>query len=101
MNDQEIEKKIVTMIVDDALAQGYAVSVYNGGDSSEIYRSVDKDAILAACFASDSDRLLFVRRGLGLGWVEARLRQRLLRDFRLRRQRGDQRHPGPRQRLLR
>lgn len=70
MNDQEIEKKIVTMIVEEALAHDCAVTVNNGGDQNEISRSLDKDAIVSACFASDSDRLIFSRYGTRLGWVD-------------------------------
>jgi hypothetical protein len=62
MNVQErqaIERRIVTKLVEDALASGLKVSVDNGGDSYEILLSTDKDAILAEMFATDDERLVF------------------------------------------
>jgi hypothetical protein len=72
MNQQkriEIEKTIVAMIVEDALAAGYSVTLNNGGDTDELENSKDKAQILAAMFATDDERLTFHSDASRVGWV--------------------------------
>lgn len=57
----EVERLIATKIVEDALSQGYLITVDNGGDDFEITRASDKEAILENMFAADYDRLDFGR----------------------------------------
>ncbi len=54
---QEIERRIVSRIVKDALAQGYIVSVYDGCDFA-IKRSSHYSAIMAAIMSTDEDTLI-------------------------------------------
>jgi hypothetical protein len=54
---QPWEIETLEAVVDAALAKGWLISVYNGGDTSEIFRSNDRAAILDACGASDDDML--------------------------------------------
>lgn len=69
---QEIERKIVEKLVDDALARGLLVTV-DYGMSQGATRSTDKAQIMGALFACDEERIRFhevisgVRRVLG--WV--------------------------------
>ena len=53
----DIEKQIVTCIVDTALAKGYRVSVYDG-EAYPIKQSTDRTAILKELFACDDEWLI-------------------------------------------
>ncbi len=66
---QLVEKEIVTAVVKQALAAGFALSVNNGGDEMEIEDVMDESAVLAAMFATDEDLLYFSKEGKDLGWV--------------------------------
>jgi hypothetical protein len=55
---QEIERKIAARIVDDALAAGYTVEVFDG-EELVLKDSRDREAILAAMFSTDEDTLFF------------------------------------------
>lgn len=65
-----VEREIVTMIIDDALAAGYEIAVDNGGDGFE-YRGTDKARITDHTFAADDARLYLFRPGekKSVGWV--------------------------------
>ena len=63
-----VEKAIAERIVDDALAQGYTVSV-NDSEVWTLNNSTDKAAIMAAMFTSDADQLSFGMYGTDQGWV--------------------------------
>lgn len=54
----EIDQRIITAMVDDVLAAGLSITVYDGEDYA-IRRSADKDAILASLAATDGDTLYF------------------------------------------
>ena len=57
---QMVEKEIYTKVIDVLLAAGFALSVYNSGGENneyEIERSQDREAILAAMYLTDEDRL--------------------------------------------
>lgn len=62
---QGVERAIVSRIVDDLLARGYALSVdYGDGDPDyEVARSRDRSAVLGALFACDEERLFVHREG--------------------------------------
>jgi hypothetical protein len=56
---QEIERRIVRRLVQDALDAGYRLSVNNGGDEDEIAPTDNKQEILEALFATDSEHLQY------------------------------------------
>lgn len=58
MNIQEIEKKILELIVDNALKLGYVISVYDGGETTVI-KSEDRAKILDALMTTDEDVMRF------------------------------------------
>ena len=68
---QAIEREIATQVVKDALANGFEISVDNGGEDDEISRSTDESAVLAAMFLADDDHLYFYkpREEQAEGWV--------------------------------
>lgn len=53
-----IERKIVSRIVKDALAKGYTVSVYDGEEYA-LKRGTAYKQIMEACFSTDEDTLVF------------------------------------------
>ncbi|MEH2517386.1 hypothetical protein V1279_002959 [Bradyrhizobium sp. AZCC 1610] len=68
MEVQEIERQIARRIIDDALAAGFAIDVYDGGDFA-IEKSTDADAIFSAMFSTDDDRLYMHKDGKQVGSV--------------------------------
>ena len=62
--EMDIEMKIATQIVDDALAAGYALSVQDGEEIT-VTRSKDRAEILGALRTTDHDRLFIHGDG---GW---------------------------------
>jgi len=66
---QKIEKKIARKFVKVALANGYTISVDNGGDECELENSTDLRKIMAAMFATDEEHLLLTKDGKRVGWV--------------------------------
>jgi len=66
---QEIERKIVTQIITDALAKGYTLGV-NDGEEITLERCNDPETILKALFTTDDDWLLvYAADGKRIGWV--------------------------------
>jgi hypothetical protein len=66
---QAIEKKIVSIIVTDALAQGYTVAIDNGGDEPTDKMS-DFKTIMAETMHTDEEALRFFdRNGVYIGSV--------------------------------
>lgn len=65
---QEIERKIYSRIVKDALADGYGVSVYDGEEYA-LKNSTSYKEIMDAGFSTDQDALVFVKNGDRVGWV--------------------------------
>src|SRR5262249_6577904 len=66
---RELEERIASVIIEDALAAGYLLSVYDGEDYV-LVRSKDKVAVLAAMFSTDEDYLVVYRPGQRrAGWV--------------------------------
>ena len=66
---QKLERQIVTKIVDDALAAGYALSVDNGGDGFEIAMSTERQAVLDVLFQTDEERLVLSKEQKIIGSV--------------------------------
>lgn len=56
------ETRVAKMIVNEALRQGYALSLYNGGDGAEIEKSTDGPALIKELCASDEDMLWFYKK---------------------------------------
>lgn len=52
------EQDVCIELVRELIAQGYRISVDNGGDSYEIEDSIDLDAVTAEMFATDDEVLL-------------------------------------------
>lgn len=67
---QELERRIATQVVKDALAAGYVLVVDNGGDEPD-YKGTDETACLSAMFATDDERLYLFKPGgkWADGWV--------------------------------
>jgi len=67
---QDIERKIYSRIVKDALASGYGVSVdYGDEDELALYNSTNYKEIMDAGFSTDQDTLIFVKNDKDVGWV--------------------------------
>lgn len=68
---QNIERRIVRMVVRCLLADGYLLNVDNGGDGYEIPWSADEKTVLAAMFATDEEHLVARKEGrvATAGWV--------------------------------
>jgi hypothetical protein len=65
-----IEQSIVVMLVNDLLAAGLTISVWNGGDEAEIEDSNNAEAIFAELAASDQDELCMRdASGCYAGWI--------------------------------
>ncbi len=68
----QIDRTIIEQVIDDAVAQGFEISVF---DCEEITlrRSTDKAAITAALCTTDDDHLYFYRPGVkerqGWAWL--------------------------------
>ncbi|BAR61882.1 hypothetical protein NK6_8735 [Bradyrhizobium diazoefficiens] len=58
METNEMERKIARQIIDDGIAAGYTIDVYDG-EETVLKRSIDPEAIIAAMFSTDSDMLIF------------------------------------------
>jgi hypothetical protein len=66
---QEVERKIASKVITDALAAGYALTIDNGGDNEEFSPTTDKDKILSEMFATDDEKLIFYKDGKCVGFV--------------------------------
>jgi hypothetical protein len=66
---QDMERQIVSRIVDDALTGGFSLSVDNGGDGFEITESTDRQAVIDALFQTDEERLVLLKNGKIVGSV--------------------------------
>ncbi|WP_315740037.1 MULTISPECIES: hypothetical protein [unclassified Bradyrhizobium] len=67
MDNEKIERQIAEKMVDDALAAGYTIDVWDGGDFP-LKQSSDREAILKAMFSTDEDRLYLTKDGK-TAWV--------------------------------
>ncbi|MHC2552434.1 hypothetical protein ACVJ6Q_003729 [Bradyrhizobium elkanii] len=68
METNEMERKIARQIIDDGLAAGYTIDVYDG-EETVLKRSTDPEAIIGAMFSTDSDMLIFHEGGRRQGSV--------------------------------
>jgi hypothetical protein len=67
MKRQDVERKIARKIIEDAIAAGYTIDVFDGEDYP-LKDSADVEAILGAMFSTDDDRL-YLCKGKSVGWV--------------------------------
>jgi hypothetical protein len=63
------EKLIVGKLVADLLAAGLTITIWNGGETSEIEDCTDAAKIFAELSASDQDELTMEREGQYAGWI--------------------------------
>lgn len=63
------EKAIVGRLVTDLLAAGLTVTIWNGGETSEIEDCTDAAKIFAELAASDQDELTLEKDGQYAGWI--------------------------------
>lgn len=64
----QIEKEIVLKILEDASRAGYAITVYDGGETV-IEKSENKEAVFAEMYSTDEDTLIFDQGDRQIGWV--------------------------------
>lgn len=64
---QEVERKIISKLIDDALEAGFNIDV-NDGEETTLEHSTNREAILAAMFTTDEDWIV-LHRGELRGWV--------------------------------
>jgi hypothetical protein len=65
---REVETKIASALIDDGIAAGYTISVYDG-EETVLTHSTDKEAILSAMFSTDEDILIFAKHNKRVGYV--------------------------------
>ncbi|WP_316173616.1 MULTISPECIES: hypothetical protein [unclassified Bradyrhizobium] len=63
MSTLDLEKRIADRVISDALAAGYTIDVYDGGETT-LKRCYSKRQVLEAMFSTDCDVLTF-RTGPG------------------------------------
>lgn len=56
----QMENEIIRVVVDSALAEGFCLSVWDGGEMA-VRRSTNADEIIAALKATDADTLHYYR----------------------------------------
>lgn len=75
---QRVEREIASRLIKDAIAAGYSINVYNGGEMKENGSdmelpkpSVKAKEILGAMFATDDEKLYLFKPGKKdwFGWV--------------------------------
>lgn len=67
MTDHEIEMKIVESLINDALAEGWPISVQDGEEIT-VTRSIDKAEIVDALATTDYDHLI-IHTGDAQCWI--------------------------------
>ncbi|WP_316200995.1 MULTISPECIES: hypothetical protein [unclassified Bradyrhizobium] len=67
MDNEKIERQIAEKVIDDALAAGYTIDVFDG-EEFPLKQSTDREAILKAMFSTEEDRLYLTKDGKR-GWV--------------------------------
>ncbi|MGJ4945157.1 hypothetical protein ACQR1W_31670 [Bradyrhizobium sp. HKCCYLS1011] len=67
MDNEKIERQIAEKVVDDALAAGYTIDVWDG-EEFPLKKSSDREEILKAMFSTDEDKLYLTKDGKR-GWV--------------------------------
>lgn len=67
---KRMEKTIARRVILDAIAAGYTLNVYNGGETDELPEPSNKvRTILGAMFGTDEEHLIFFKEGKRKGWV--------------------------------
>lgn len=65
---QDMERRIVSKIIDVVLDNDYTISI-DSGDDIAICQSSDKEDILAAMFSTDEDKILLYKDGKSKGYI--------------------------------
>lgn len=65
---QELEKRIATEVINEALRMGHAISVNDGEETTLTHSRIAGD-ILAAMFTTDEDWLFIMDGVKDIGWV--------------------------------
>lgn len=68
INRQKIERRVIRAFVRSALADGCAISVYDGGDFC-LKRSTSEKEIMGAIMSTDEDSLVVSKDGKRIGSV--------------------------------
>jgi hypothetical protein len=68
MKVEEAERKIARKVIDDAIAAGHTIDVFDG-EAVVVKRSTNADQLIAAMFSTDSDTLIIHKDGKRLGTV--------------------------------
>lgn len=70
MNNSDMEKAIALQLVTDAIAAGYTIDVWNGGDEAEATRLDNVAAVTKELMHTDEDKLVIRKAdGQAIGWV--------------------------------
>jgi hypothetical protein len=64
---QAIEKRIVEAVVDEALKQGYELSVDDGEETHPA--TTERAKVIDAIMETDEDYLTLLKNGVEIGWV--------------------------------
>ena len=62
-----VEKEIASALIDEALAAGYDISVFEG--EYALKHSINREEILASMFSVDDEHLVMYKDGKKIGWV--------------------------------
>lgn len=65
---QAIEIEILTAVVDEALRQGFSISVYDGGE--HFTATTDRATLLDQLFNTDEDVIFLYQNNEQIGWVK-------------------------------
>jgi hypothetical protein len=68
MKREEVERRIARRIIDDALAAGYSIDLFDG-EEVVLHKGTNADAIMAGMFSSDDDMLFLHKDGKRIGSV--------------------------------
>jgi hypothetical protein len=68
MKIQEAERKIARKFIDDAIAAGHTIDVFDG-EAVALKGSADADKIIGAMFSTDSDSLIIKKENKRVGSV--------------------------------
>lgn len=67
-NRMRMERRIVTFMLEDAIKQGFALSVFNGEEVT-VKKSTNATELWEACRSVDEESILFYKDGVRVGHV--------------------------------
>ena len=67
-NRMQMERQIVTFMMEDAIKQGFALSVFNGEEVT-VQESTDVTELWEACRTVDEESIFFYKDGVRVGYV--------------------------------